>query len=216
MNPLIYPSDIAFTPAVKAIQARKGSRDAYARMEQGGGWQTRITPELKDFIEAQTSVFLATANAEGQPYIQHRGGPAGFLHVLDEQTLAFADFVGNRQFITMGNLTENPKAHLFLMDYAHQQRIKIWGEARVVEDDADLNAKLMPPDYKARSTQVILLKVSAWDANCPKHIPQLIAAADVARALAERDRRIEELESELRAQRLARQKPSSPPDLSFR
>lgn len=216
MNPLIYPSDIAFTPAVKAIQARKGSRDAYARMEQGGGWQTRITPELKDFIEAQTSVFLATANAEGQPYIQHRGGPAGFLHVLDEQTLAFADFVGNRQFITMGNLTENPKAHLFLMDYAHQQRIKIWGEARVVEDDADLNAKLMPPDYKARSTQVILLEVSAWDANCPKHIPQLIAAADVARALAERDRRIEELESELRAQRLARQKPSSPPDLSFR
>ena len=143
MNPLIYPSDIAFTPAVKAIQARKGSRDAYARMEQGGGWQTRITPELKDFIEAQTSVFLATANAEGQPYIQHRGGPAGFLHVLDEQTLAFADFVGNRQFITMGNLTENPKAHLFLMDYAHQQRIKIWGEARVIEDDADLNAKLI-------------------------------------------------------------------------
>ncbi|MEQ1582054.1 MAG: pyridoxamine 5'-phosphate oxidase family protein, partial [Steroidobacteraceae bacterium] len=162
-----------------------------------GGWQTQITPELKAFIEAQTSVFLATANAEGQPYIQHRGGPAGFLHVLDEQTLAFADLVGNRQFITTGNLAENPKAHLFLMDYAHQQRIKIWGEARVIEDDPELAARLTPPDYKARVAQVILLAVSAWDANCPKHIPQLIAASDVANALAERDRRIEVLEAEL-------------------
>lgn len=204
MDTRSYPSDIAFTPAVKAIQARKGSRDAYARMEQAGGWQTSITPELKEFIEAQTSVFLATANAEGQPYIQHRGGPAGFLHVLDEQTLGFADFVGNRQFITAGNLAENPKAHLFLMDYAHRQRIKIWGEARVIEEDADLLAKLTPPDYKARVAQVILLTVSAWDANCPKHIPQLIAAADVARALADRDRRIQALEDELRAQRTAR------------
>lgn len=197
MNTSIYPSDIAFTPTVKAIQARKGSRGAYARMEEGGGWQTQITPELKAFIEAQTSVFLATANAEGQPYIQHRGGPAGFLHVLDEQTLAFADLVGNRQFITTGNLAENPKAHLFLMDYAHQQRIKIWGEARVIEDDPELAARLTPPDYKARVAQVILLAVSAWDANCPKHIPQLIAASDVANALAERDRRIEVLEAEL-------------------
>lgn len=197
MTTRTYPSDIAFTPTVKAIQARKGSRGAYARMEQGGGWQTQITPELKAFIEAQTSVFLATANAEGQPYIQHRGGPAGFLHVLDEHTLGFADFVGNRQFITTGNLAENPKAHLFLMDYAHQQRIKIWGEARVIEDDADLAARLTPPDYKARVAQVILLAVSAWDANCPKHIPQLIAASDVADALAERDRRIEVLEAEL-------------------
>lgn len=197
MTTRAYPSDIAFTPTVKAIQARKGSRGAYARMEQGGGWQTQITPELKAFIEAQTSVFLATANAEGQPYIQHRGGPAGFLHVLDEHTLGFADFVGNRQFITAGNLAENPKAHLFLMDYAHRQRIKIWGEARVIEDDADLVARLAPPDYKARVAQVILLAVSAWDANCPKHIPQLIAASDVANALAERDRRIEVLEVEL-------------------
>lgn len=215
MNPHIYPSDIAFTPAVKAIQERKGSRGAYARLEQSGGWQTRITPELRGFIEAQTSVYLATANAEGQPYIQHRGGPVGFLHVLDDQTLAFADFVGNRQFITMGNLAENPKAHLFLMDYAHQQRVKIWGEARIIEDDADLNAKLMPPDYKARSTQVILLKVSAWDANCPKHIPQLIAAADVARALAERDRRIQALEEELQALRVASGHEPLEPDWSL-
>ena len=109
-----------------------------------GSWKTRITPDLAEFIEAQTSVFLATANAEGQPYIQHRGGPAGFLRVLDEQTIGFADFAGNRQYITQGNLAENPKAHLFLIDYAHRRRIKIWGEARVVEGDAELTARLMP------------------------------------------------------------------------
>jgi len=193
-----YSSDVAFTPTVKSVQTRNGSRRAYAHMEESGSWETRINAELKEFIEAQTSVFLATANAEGQPYIQHRGGPVGFLHVLDDQTIAFADFVGNRQFITVGNLAENPKAHLFLIDYAHQQRIKIWGEARVVENDAELTERLMPQGYKARATQVILFKVSAWDANCPKHIPQRFEAADVATALAERDRRIEALESQLK------------------
>ena len=193
-----YSSDVAFTPTVKSVQTRNGSRRAYAHMEESGSWETRINAELKEFIEAQSSVFLATANAEGQPYIQHRGGPVGFLHVLDDQTIAFADFVGNRQFITVGNLAENPKAHLFLIDYAHQQRIKIWGEARVVEGDAELTERLMPQGYKARATQVILFKVSAWDANCPKHIPQRFEAADVATALAERDRRIEALESQLK------------------
>ena len=193
-----YSSDVAFTPTVKSVQTRNGSRGAYAHMEESGSWETRINAELKEFIEAQTSVFLATANAEGQPYIQHRGGPVGFLHVLDDQTIAFADFVGNRQFITVGNLVENPKAHLFLIDYAHQQRIKIWGEARVVENDAELTERLMAQGYKARATQVILFKVSAWDANCPKHIPQRFEAADVATALAERDQRIEALESQLK------------------
>jgi predicted pyridoxine 5'-phosphate oxidase superfamily flavin-nucleotide-binding protein len=193
-----YSSDVAFTPTVKSVQTRNGSRGAYAHMEESGSWETRINAELKEFIEAQTSVFLATANAEGQPYIQHRGGPVGFLHVLDDQTIAFADFVGNRQFITVGNLAENPKAHLFLIDYAHQQRIKIWGQARVVEGDAELTERLMPQGYKARATQVILFKVSAWDANCPKHIPQRFEAADVATALAERDRRIEALESQIK------------------
>jgi predicted pyridoxine 5'-phosphate oxidase superfamily flavin-nucleotide-binding protein len=193
-----FSSDVAFTPAVKSAQTRNGSRHAYAHMEESGSWETRITAQLKEFIEAQTSVFLATANAEGQPYIQHRGGPAGFLHVLDDQTIAFADFVGNRQFITVGNLAENPKSHLFLIDYARQQRIKIWGEARVIDDDAELTERLMPQGYKARAAQVILFTVSTWDANCPKHIPQRFEAADVATALAERDRRIEALESELR------------------
>lgn len=195
--PREYSSDIAFTPRVKAIQARKGSRQTYARMEDKGGFRTAITPDLAEFIAAQTSVFLGTAAADGQPYIQHRGGPAGFLHVLDDRTIAFADFSGNRQFISQGNLSENPKAFLFLIDYAHRRRIKLWGEARVVEGDAELTAKLMPADYPAKPEQVILFTVAAWDINCPQHIPQRFDAADVAAALGERDRKIAALEEEV-------------------
>ncbi len=192
-----YSSDVAFTPTVKAVQARKGSRRAYANMEERGSWKSHITPDLAAFIAAQTSVFLATANREGQPYIQHRGGPRGFLRVLDEKMIGFADFAGNRQYITQGNLAENPKAQLFLIDYAQRQRIKIWGEARVVEGDTELTARLMPDDYKARAQQVILFTVSTWDTNCPQHIPQRFDAADVSAMLAERDRRIEALEAEI-------------------
>lgn len=192
-----YASDVAFTPTVKAYQSRRGSRAGYARYEEHGGWQTTITPDLAGFIAAQTSAFLATANAEGQPYIQHRGGPAGFLHVLDEKTIAFADYAGNRQYITLGNLADNPKAHLFLIDYAHRQRVKIWGDARVVEGDAELLAKLMPEGYRARPEQAILFTVTAWDANCPQHIPQRFEAADVKAALDERDQRIAELQAEI-------------------
>lgn len=192
-----YTSDVAFTPAVKAIQARKGSRRGYEQMEQGGGWSNEISPDLASFIAAQTSVFLATANAESQPYIQHRGGPAGFLRVLDEKTIGFADFSGNRQYISSGNLAENPKAHLFLIDYAHRKRIKIWGEAKVVEGDDALLAKLMPEGYRAKPEQVFLFTVTAWDANCPQHIPQRFEAADVAAALKERDEKIAALEAEV-------------------
>ncbi|TPI36678.1 pyridoxamine 5'-phosphate oxidase [Mesorhizobium sp. B3-1-6] len=192
-----FTSDVAFTPTVKAIQSRKGSRDSYARVEQRGGWRATITADLAAFIEAQTSVFLATANAEGQPYIQHRGGPAGFLKVLDEHRIGFADFSGNRQFITQGNLEDNDQAFLFLIDYMLRQRIKIWGRAGVVENDPELTARLMPSDYKARPEQAILFTVTAWDANCPQHIPQRFEAADVAAALAERDRRIASLEQEI-------------------
>lgn len=190
-------SDIAFTPTVKAIQARKGSRNAYRAMEEDGGWRTRIDKSLAAFIGAQTSVFLATANAEGQPYIQHRGGPPGFLRMLDDRTIGFVDFTGNRQFITQGNLAENPKAHLFLMDYAHRRRVKIWGEARIAEGDEALIARLMPQGYAARPEQVLLFTVTAWDANCPKHIPQRFEAADVHAALEERDRKIAALEAEI-------------------
>ncbi len=192
-----YSSDVAFTPAVKAIQTRKGSRPGYAHMEEKGGWATRIPHDLKTFIEAQTSAFLATANAEGQPYIQHRGGPAGFLRVIDERTIGFVDFSGNRQYVTAGNLAENAKAHLFLIDYANRRRVKIWGAAHIVENDAELSAGLMPEGYRARAEQVILFTVTAWDANCPQHIPQRFDAADVAAALAERDSRIAGLEAEV-------------------
>lgn len=192
-----YPSDIAFTPTVKAIQARKGSRQAYGRMEQSRGWQNAVTPELRGFIAEIRSFYLATANADGQPYIQHRGGPAGFLHVLDEKTLAFADFSGNKQFITSGNLTDNPKSFIFLMDYAHRQRIKIWGEARIVDDQPELLQQLMPPDYSARAEQVIVFKVLAWDANCPQHIPVRFDAEHVQAALDKRDARIQELEAQV-------------------
>jgi predicted pyridoxine 5'-phosphate oxidase superfamily flavin-nucleotide-binding protein len=192
-----YSSDVAFTPAVKAIQARKGSRDAYARVEEHGGWRTEVDDDLAAFLAAQDSLFLATATADGQPYIQHRGGPKGFVKILDKNTLAFADYGGNRQYITQGNLSENPKAHIFVMDFAHRRRVKIWGEARVVDDDPALLKSLMPAGYKARPEQVILFKISAWDTNCPQHIPQKFDAADVAAALASRDARIAELEAEL-------------------
>jgi predicted pyridoxine 5'-phosphate oxidase superfamily flavin-nucleotide-binding protein len=194
----IYSSDVAFSPSVKEVQARKGSRRAYSRMEEGGSWETRITPDLAAFIAAQRSVFLATANLDGQPYMQHRGGPPGFLRVVDEHTLAFADFMGNRQYITLGNLADNPKAQLFLIDYATRRRVKIWGEARVVEGDQDLIATLMPENYRARPEQSIVFTVTAWDSNCPQHIPRRYEEADVKALLAARDLRIEELEAELK------------------
>ena len=195
-----YPSDIIFTPSVKALQQARGSRHAYARMEQGRGFRTGVDDEMRGFIEAQTTLFMATANLDGQPYIQHRGGPPGFLHVLDEHTIAFADFTGNRQFVSTGNLADNPKAQLFLMDYAHRQRLKIWGEARV-ETDPALVERLMPAGYKARAEQAIVFSVKAWDANCPQHIPQLIPVDEVVPAIVERDARIAELEKELAALR---------------
>jgi uncharacterized protein len=201
-----FSSDVAFTSTVKALQTRKGSRAAYRRMEEKGSWHTQITSELKAFIEAQVSVFLATVSAEGQPYIQHRGGPAGFLRVLDDHTIAFVDYAGNRQYITQGNLSDNAKAHLFLIDYTHRKRVKIWGEARVVDGNEKLVGALMPEDYRARPEQVILFRVSAWDVNCPQHIPQRFEAADVAVALAQRDNRIIELEAEV-----ARLRASPPP-----
>jgi predicted pyridoxine 5'-phosphate oxidase superfamily flavin-nucleotide-binding protein len=193
-----YASDVAFTPAVKSIQMRKGSREAYAHAEQRG-WRTEIDENLAAFLADTDSFYLATASADGRPYIQHRGGPKGFLRVLDKTTLAFADYSGNRQYITQGNLSENPKAYIFVMDYAHRRRVKLWGEARVVEDDAALTQSLMPRGYRARPEQVILFTIAAWDTNCPQHIPQKFDAADVAAALAARDARIAELEAEVAA-----------------
>lgn len=194
-----YSSDVAFTPAVKAIQTRKGSREAYAEVERSHGWRTEIDENLAALLADTKSFYLATASADGQPYIQHRGGPKGFIKILDKTTIAFADYAGNQQYITQGNLSENPRAHIFVMNYAYRQRVKIWGEARVLEDDPALMRSLMPQGYRARPEQVILFKVKTWDINCPQHIPQRFDAADVATALASRDQRIAELEAELAA-----------------
>src|SRR6202790_3407987 len=196
-NTPTYSSDVAFTPAVKAIQTRKGSRKAYADVEERGGWRSEIDENLAAFLAEANSLYFATASADGQPYVQHRGGPKGFVKILDNNTLAFADYRGNRQYITQGNLSENPKAYIFVMDYAHRRRVKIWGEARAVNDDPALLQSLMPQGYKARPEQVILFRISAWDTNCPQHIPQKFDAADVAAALAMRDAPIAELEAEL-------------------
>jgi predicted pyridoxine 5'-phosphate oxidase superfamily flavin-nucleotide-binding protein len=189
-------SDIAFTAAVKAIQARRGSRAAYARVEAGDGWARQVTPELAAFLAEQESVILATANAAGQPYAQHRGGPKGFIHGLDERTLAFADYRGNRQYITQGNLAENPRSFIIAIDYQRRQRVKIWGRARVIEDDAALVARLMPAGHRTRAEQAILFEVEAWDINCRSHIPQLLPASEVAGTLAGLQQRIRELEAE--------------------
>jgi len=192
-----YPSDVAFTSTVKALQERKGSRAAYRRVEEGRPWSTRLTPDLARFVSEQTSVFLATANSAGQPHVQHRGGPPGFLHVLDETTIAFVDFKGNRQYITQGNLVENSKALLLLIDYSQRRRVKLWGEALVVEGDHDLTAALMPGQYEARAEQVLIFTVFAWDSNCPRHIPRRYDAAEVDAEIEARDQRIRELERQL-------------------
>jgi predicted pyridoxine 5'-phosphate oxidase superfamily flavin-nucleotide-binding protein len=183
-------SDLAFTPAVKAVQARKGSRAPAA-------FAAELTPEVKAFLELATTSFLATASAAGQPAVQHRGGPPGFLHVLDPRTLAFADLPGNRQYLSLGNLSENPRVMLLVMDYARRQRVKVWGTARVVEGDRALLERLTPPGERAE--QAIVITVSAWDGNCPAHIPQLLEAGAVRAALEARDQRIAELEARLAA-----------------
>ncbi len=190
-------SDVAFSPAVKAVQERRGSRARFARLEEQGGWRSLITPELAAFLAETRSFYFATASAEAQPYLQHRGGPPGFLRVLDQSTLGFADYTGNRQYITTGNLGENPRAQIFVMDYAARRRVKLWGRARVVEDDASLLARLWPEGYPARPQQAILFEVVAWDSNCAQHIPQLFAAEDVGRTILQFQARIRELEAEV-------------------
>ena len=189
-------SDIAFTPAIKALQTRHGSRAAYEKMEQKGGWKDTVTDRLAEFLADRDSFYFGTASADGQPYIQHRGGKAGFLKVLDDRTLAFADYGGNRQFISTGNLSENGKAYIFLMDYANRYRIKIWGKARVVEDDTDLFARVTDPDDDQVPERVIIFDITAWDRNCPAYITPRYDETQIAEKLAPLQARIAELESE--------------------
>jgi predicted pyridoxine 5'-phosphate oxidase superfamily flavin-nucleotide-binding protein len=191
-----YPSDIAFTPAVKAVQAAKGSRDDYASAERRG-WRTRVTPGLAKFLAGLDMFYLGTASAEGQPYVQYRAGSPGFLKVLDDQTLAFADFAGNRQYVTVGNLSENPKAFIFLMDYANQQRVKLWGSARAVEDDPGLLDQLRDPGYPGKVERAIVFTVEAWDVNGHQHIHKRLSQREIQPVVEQLRHRITELEETL-------------------
>ena len=194
-------SDIAFTPAVKKVQERLGSRPAYARIEAKGGWLREITPDLAAFLAERDSFYLGSASADERPYIQHRGGPKGFLKPLDARRLAFADLRGNRQYITAGNLSENDRAFIFLMDYANRQRIKLWGRARVVDDDPELLERLVEPGYRGKPERAILFELEAWDVNCPQHITPRYTQDQIAPAVARLQARIEELEAEVNSLR---------------
>ena len=195
-----YSSDIAFTSSVKAIQTEKGSRASYARMEQGGGWETVVTPELQAFLAELDMFYLGTANAEGQPYIQYRGGSPGFLRVVDSKTLGFGDFAGNRQYITLGNIAENPKAFIFLMDYARSRRIKLWGKLRIVEGDHELLEKLRDDSYPGKVERAMLFEIEAWDVNCPQHIHRRFSQTQIAPVIEQLQSKIAELEAKLREQ----------------
>lgn len=192
-----FASDVAFTPAVKLIQSVKGSRAGYAKLEQGRGWRTNVTPELAEFISGLDMFYLGTASADAQPYIQHRGGPAGFLKVIDDKTLAFADFGGNKQYITAGNLSENPKAFIFLMDYANAHRVKLWGTAKVVENDPALLDQLRDPYYPAKVERAIVFTIEAWDTNCSQHIHQRFTEEQIGPVIEKLQARIAELEGKL-------------------
>ena len=193
-----FPSDIAFSPSVKAVQSANGSRDSYAKMEMGGSWETTISEELRNFLAELDMFYLGTANSVGQPYIQYRGGAPGFLKVIDNKTLGFADFGGNRQYITLGNIAENPKAFIFLMDYSRSQRIKLWGTLRVVQEDDLLLDQLRDPEYPGKVERAILFEIEAWDVNCPQHIHKRFSQKQISPIIEQMKRRIAELESKLK------------------
>lgn len=188
-------SDIVFTPAARRAQAERGSTAAYAKKVEAG-YPDTVTPELAAFIAEQDTAFLGTASAGGAPYIQHRGGPKGFIKVVDERTLGFADYRGNRQYITLGNLSENNRAYLFLIDFSRRQRIKLWGRAHVVENDDALVAKLFDHGYKAKPERVILFTIEAWDVNCSQHITARMTEDEVESLLGTVQERIAALQAE--------------------
>jgi predicted pyridoxine 5'-phosphate oxidase superfamily flavin-nucleotide-binding protein len=187
------PEDVLFSAAVKAEQARLGSRAQFEDRE----WATEITDNLRQFLDAVDTFFLATASADGRPYVQHRGGPPGFLKPIGTHTLAFADFAGNRQYITLGHLKENDRAHIFIPHFATQQRLKLWGRARVVEGDLELMERLVDPTYKAKPQRAIVFTLEAWDVNCRQHILPRYSEAEMAPAVNKLIARIKELEEEV-------------------
>ena len=187
------PEDVLFSDAVKAEQARLGSRPMF----EGREWKTEITDDLRQFLDAIDTFFFATASADGRPYIQHRGGPPGFLKTIGAHTLAFADFAGNRQYVTLGHLKENDRAHIFILHFATQQRVKLWGRARVVEGDVELMERLVDPAYRARPQRAIVFTLEAWDVNCTQHIVPRYSEAEIAPGINKLVARIKELEEEV-------------------
>ncbi|MDP2378572.1 pyridoxamine 5'-phosphate oxidase family protein [Reyranella sp.] len=187
------PEDVLFSPAVKAEQMRLGSRTQF----EGRAWKSEITDDLRQFLAAIDTFFFATASSDGRPYVQHRGGPAGFLKPIGSHMLAFADFAGNRQYITLGHLKENDRAHIFIPHFATQQRLKLWGRARVVEDDAELMERLVDTSYKAKPQRAIAFRIEAWDINCRQHIVARYSEAEIAPAVNQLTQRIKELEDEV-------------------
>lgn len=186
---------IAFTPAVKAMQEKMGSRENYERFVATGADNNSIDPDLAKFIASMDGFYLGTVTANGYPYIQFRGGKPGFLKVLNDRTLGFADFRGNVQYISVGNLSENDRAFLFLMDYRHRRRLKVIGRAHIVEDDPQILDRVRDPDYPATVERAIVFEIEGWDWNCPQHIPIRYSAADIEAMQA----RIRELENMLAA-----------------
>lgn len=189
-------TDLAYSKSVKAMQQHLGARDRNAELAREPR-NTEVTDGLSAYLAERTSILFATAAKSGWPYVQHRGGPKGFMHTLDRHTLAFADYPGNKQYITLGNLAENPKATILAIDHAQRQRVKIWGEAALVEDDRDLLDLLMPEGSAVFLTRAIRFRVLAWDINCPSHIPQLFTLEEVEAASAAMLARIAELEAEI-------------------
>lgn len=189
--------EIAFTPEVQAAQTERGSRQTYEKYIANGPANDTITPKIAELIGQLEGFYFGTVSSKGYPYIQFRGGPAGFLKVLDEKTLGFADFSGNVQYITVGNLAGNDKAFLFLMDYRHRRRVKIWGRARFVEGNSEWTEKLRVPGYPAEIERVILFEVEATSENCPQHIPIRYSEAEVEAMMAPLHDRITELEAQL-------------------
>ena len=185
--------DVLFSDAVKAEQTRLGSRQSFEDRD----WQTEITDDLRQFLQVIDTFFLATASADGRPYVQHRGGPPGFLKTIGTQTLAFADFAGNRQYITLGHLKENDRAHIFIPHFATQQRVKLWGRARVVENDIELMERLVDPSYPAKPQRAIVFTLEAWDSNCRQHIVPRYSEGEIAPAVNKLVARIKELEEEV-------------------
>jgi predicted pyridoxine 5'-phosphate oxidase superfamily flavin-nucleotide-binding protein len=200
-------SDLVFPPAARQAQAERGSARAYEKRVTAG-FPDRITPELAAFIGELDTAFLATVSAAGAPYIQHRGGPKGFIKLLDEKTLGFADYAGNRQYITLSNLAGNDRAYLFLLDFAAQRRVKVWGRARVVENDPVLLSRLVDPGYRARPERAILFTVEAWDVNCSQHITARFTESEIAEATAALRERIATLEAENARLRAAMPQPA--------